>query len=1024
MDFVIQGGREVSALTQSRDGDRTLKKKLSSLEQEKARSMRELEINRQKFLRSHISLVPKTMIIRRGLAPVNLFRKIEDAKEDQRLCQASLNQRKDDFIDALKKNPFSNNIVSQNKRVARLEALRKDEERNAAKGSLPSYTMRSHDMELFQKSFQLANQHQIKRQRPFMKSVNIILQKLKGEKRQEVSQEKQSQQEKFDFLTRHILSTYAGINADVDADGEKNEENEKCATNEQESHDTRLRDYSIKSSAPADETSRKDHSAPSGKGMQTKPSLGQEKTNSKKQSLKERVSGQAETKHAQVEIEETNMHQNQADISIQVIPPGKRIPRAQPTYIAHQSNEILPNINKGRSTITGDCVSSNRSVKTHNSLVYPKSPRSPRSPRLLSVDNFSQDDVQPPRSRVNSWSSGQQSRKESLNDEFRRRSSFGGHPGSTGEKKVLLTTTPVESSNPKINLSNAVVLVHEDTTYESQPRRKSIFSLEKHDNKEVSYKDDSHVQRKKEITKSFSGVADHDKGELAGELSGSAPEEKSTETSSVDKEENLRPEELNLDFEEESARSESTIVSLVNNRSRAGYVGSREGSARSRRMSVQTDGALRLWASVQRQEADAEEGPDSTAYRMAMENVVNAAADVEEQSQRLEHVRRSSLSLYPLDLYRRPSLETKEDKSVEKLRMRRGSVTEPSKPTADVRDEVYKFLQRKFSTTELRRMSLTSAEGHMHSGTTLDDITGRRSSISLAQSTKSQSSSRRGSAGVQTRSLAAKAVKFNDQSSVHEVKKLTAAMDSVRGTSRRNSTAVSPSSTSPASPSLDSISTTTRDVNTLADIATRRSGRSYSWAPDVSSTQDWHILALELLARNRNGTAKFRTIRDLLQGLADEYRKQTTAMMYEELRYCTYLRVPARLLPPDLKNSDYRRKVKPDADNVEHDNHAANGAGAAAAADDENDGDCDDNDAAAAFAAAADDDDSGGSVQSCNSRQLQNNRDSIYIHSLITCPTPLNIKQDDHRCPACNLCKWSGGCIVSSCGVISLCLCK
>ena len=241
--------------------------------------------------------------------------------------------------------------------------------------------------------------------------------------------------------------------------------------------------------------------------------------------------------------------------------------------------------------------------------------------------------------------------------------------------------------------------------------------------------------------------------------------------------------------------------------------------------------------------------------------------------------------------------------------MRRGSVSEPSKGTADVRDEVYKFLQKKFSTSELRRMSLSSAEGQFHSGTTLEDITGRRSSMS--QSGLSQSSSKsKGSSSAQHRSPSAKTIRFYEQSAFNQVKKLTAAMDSVRGSSlRRPCTAdTTPSNLSRASPSVNSRANSRAgppsDSNFKTDVSTHEGGRSYSWAPDVSNTQDWHILALELLARNRQGVAKFHTVRGLLQGLADEYRKQTASMMYEELHYCTYLRVPNRLLPPDLKDSD------------------------------------------------------------------------------------------------------------------------
>ena len=243
--------------------------------------------------------------------------------------------------------------------------------------------------------------------------------------------------------------------------------------------------------------------------------------------------------------------------------------------------------------------------------------------------------------------------------------------------------------------------------------------------------------------------------------------------------------------------------------------------------------------------------------------------------------------------------------AAEKLRMRRSSILEPYKGTTDVRDEVYKFLQRKFSTSELRRMSLSSVEGQLHSGTTLDDITGRRSSFS--QSGQSQhSSSRRGSTTAQQHFPSAKNNRFIEQSAVNEVRKLTTAMENVRGSSLRrpNTTETTPSNISRASPSINSKGSLPFDSNFKTESTTQKPGRSYSWAPDVTSTQDWHILALELLARNRQGVAKFHTVRGLLKGLADEYRKQTTSMMYEELRYCTYLRLPKRLLPPDLSDCD------------------------------------------------------------------------------------------------------------------------
>ncbi|RUS78368.1 hypothetical protein EGW08_013861 [Elysia chlorotica] len=923
IEFVKHGGNEVSVLVQSREGERTLKEKLSSIELEKARSIRELEINKLKFLRSHHNLLPKTVIISRNSAKVEIKKKIEYAKQDQRQCQQSLKQRKDAFMDALKKRPLSNTSSVRDKQVARLEALRREEEEKVNNGGrLPDYALHSQDLASFQQSFQATNQNQRKREQPFINSVNVILETLKGNRNQQDQGRSESRQGKFDYLTRHILSTYAGISVEAEEtemaiDAENSTEVSEChiqnGKTSEETKDARVAREtlpvdttsatSIQESKhfPADEEdvsssddlSDTKYSGPPNKALQMWAAVRREEKNAHKRRAQEE---KKRAKSTEVKTEGITTQVNRADVSIHVIPPVKTS-RDLPFINGRQSNNnSLPPIT--HSSPERRNYSNARGIHRCDGSLSPKKTTSPKSSSLLSVDNLPQEDVSQLRARVHSWSSGQQGKPESLSLVSRRRSSVGSRP----ESRPFRQTLPVPLERP--NCSNTVVIVHEDNG-PLLPRRKSIFSVQidkihKNSNNSSPTEDDENTHT--------SSATENKTSEGEGESTKESHDNRvSLNTDCVENDVKLNPDELGLRLETNScsARSESTIASLVNDKTRSGAPGGREVGGGGRRMSVQTQGALRMWASVQRQEADADDGLDGASYRIALDKVVEAAAGVDEQVQRLEHVRRNSLSRVPLNLYRRTSLEAADDKAIEKTRMRRGSISEPYKGTADVRDEVYKFLQRKFSTSELRRMSLSSVEGQLHSGTSVEDITGRRNSLS--QSGQSQPlSSRRGSNAAQHHFSSGKKTKFNEQSTVNQVKKLTSAMESVRGSSLRrpNTTETSPSNMSRASPSVASKSSLPLDAYSKSETTSQKPGRSYSWAPDVTNTQDWHILALELLARNRQGVAKFHTVRGLLQGLAEEYRKQTTSMMYDELRYCTYLRLPNRLLPPDLKDCD------------------------------------------------------------------------------------------------------------------------
>ena len=659
IEFIKHGGQEVSVLVQSRESERTLKEKLSSIELEKAHSIRELEINKMKFLRSHHNLVPKTIIINRDSAKIELRKKIEYAKEDQRQCQVSLKQRKDAFIDALRKRPLSNISSTRNKQEARLEALRMEEEKINNIGHLPDYDLHSNDLASFQQSFQLANQRQRKHEQPFLNSVNVILETLKGNRSQPESGRKDSRQDKFDSLTRHILSAYAGISVETEAtevanDTENNIEGKESNIQKGKSSDevkeegknkhppafhssnasliadvpgetlpvstasTDLIVHARHSPGAEDDVSISDdlsdtrYGGPPNKALQMWAAVRREQHDARKrriQNEKKRV------KNSEVKTDGSATQVNQADLSIHVIPPLKTSRCLPPVYRRQSNGNSLPSI-RNRSFQKMD------SVNARDGSLSPKSPISPRSYKMLSVDNIHPEDNSLLRTRVHSWSSGQKGRPESLSLVSRRRSSVGSRP----ERELSRQTLPVPLETP--DCSKTIVIVHDDSNLVI-PRRRSIFSIENNETRK-----NSPTEREK---KAQTTSATENNGSV-GEVS--AIEESDNivdrlQTNCVDDGKKLGSDELNLHLETSSfsARSESTIASLINDKARSSVLGTRESGVGGRRMSVQTQGALRLWASVQRQEADVEDGPDWTAYRTALDNVVEAAAGVDEQVQ-------------------------------------------------------------------------------------------------------------------------------------------------------------------------------------------------------------------------------------------------------------------------------------------------------------------------------------------------------------------------------------------------------
>ena len=684
MDFVKHGGHEVYALAQSRDGERTLKEKLSHLDLERARSIRELEINRMKFLKSHHNLVPKTVIIHRGSAKLDLQRKIENAKEDQRQCQASLAQRKDAFMDALKKRPLSNNITTRSKQVARLEALRMEDEKNAMARSLPDYTLHSHDMALFQQSFQMTNQNHKKREQPFLNSVNVILESLKGERKQTTLDRRHSRQDKFDSLTRHILSTYAGISVEDGRreseengkDVEKTDSTEKHRSsqitngNRNAEHEVTDNTQSIKHAPRAECSSNTESNAvhvsgggaitnkatssienngiypgdesddssenlsnthlngQPNKALQMWASVQQEQRAAKMKRLQEeKTREKSRGRSPQAKTNRTKMQSGQVDVSIQVIPPARISRRLSPSYGKQPISDSLPLITK--STVDDNDRGANmRSPQRNDGSLSPKSPSSPGSPRLqLSVNNFKSEEDSELRSRVHSWSSGQRSRPESLSLYSQRRSSVGSRP----LKKSFPHTLPPPVETPP-TCSNTVVIVHDDIS-EKMPRRRSIFSVDKDDIHKEGSNDD--LIEGENISRASSASENTSHGENPSTVVSNDNSPTRIQNGRPADVEKLGYDDLAMHLETSScsARSESTIASLVNDRARSTALGTREGSGAGRRMSVQTQGALRLWASVQRQEADAEDGADGTAYQSAVESIVEAAAGVDHQVQ-------------------------------------------------------------------------------------------------------------------------------------------------------------------------------------------------------------------------------------------------------------------------------------------------------------------------------------------------------------------------------------------------------
>lgn len=255
--------------------------------------------------------------------------------------------------------------------------------------------------------------------------------------------------------------------------------------------------------------------------------------------------------------------------------------------------------------------------------------------------------------------------------------------------------------------------------------------------------------------------------------------------------------------------------------------------------------------------------------------------------------------------------------------MRRNTIDAPGYPgaDADVTDPVYRFLRhRNQSKTMRRHKTLSSVELKLLAHAPGEDI--RRHSFSSHHGTSSSTSSRRNSSsmnsycgdGSHRMSIISSSRKVScDLPVVPETESSFCVNLKNGGNSSASARSRNGSASASTRPHSVAITDDCRDVESRTSVDSnvtqgwRKEARSYSWAPDVSETKEWHVLAMELLAQRggtRNSARKFKTVNHMLQWLGEEYKRQTAAMMYEELRYCSYLRLPKHQQPAEFRDSD------------------------------------------------------------------------------------------------------------------------
>ncbi|XP_012936075.1 uncharacterized protein LOC101856958 [Aplysia californica] len=935
---IKNGGCLTQAMQQNKD-DLSLKSKIYAIEYERRQSLKTMEIRRRQFLHQYHQTavkrsVPLSVLVERKK------RKVEDGKKEERRSKSVLDNRTSEFIDGLKTRPLTTGITRKTL-LQKLQEQEKPHMTDFGEKKLPENETKSGAMGLYQRSFGLIKNHS-ENSNPFVASVGSIIKRLKGGKSGE---NQDGEREKpVNELTRKIFGKYFNgqttDGADVEESGTatlkegnsvlvSKSESETCNSDNDPCGDQ------VKQSANKDKLLISDSLTQGQHGNCRDTNGGTKSDSDSDSSIKAMTAKQDESTHTyfinrgrsqsktiskhdtpQMSLPTNEKTKGKKDlISINIIPPHVKSHDSSTKYVTAERTS-RPEKNHVFREKTG----LSDSPEDADAILFPHGSHESRGGGVNvsgPQNGASHHHVGTEQHRVQHVNSRKNTRSSVGSLQFRRSSSLGPYCSkqreeSTGDRNRRPQTRSKSPEIPVVNRSQTIIIVHSESGTEQE--KHSIFGNQKNTTSQNG-DEEGNVKSKEQ----FGG----DKSSFVHSLNGTGHstdnnsnhygkdgEEEDNDDDNVD---NAGDNKIPPLYLVSPSPEETTTDSVSVEGSKLSRADSFSRTVGRRRLSMQTTGALRLWAEVQKLDEERERKlvqSEEQKYGQLVENLAAAESEATEQAERLKAVRR-----FPPGLSMPGSAEQSPGGTAADPNTIRGSTTarrmSRQEGAIHVTDEVYKFVRRRYSVSDIRHALWVRPDQqkpakadflvNSSSSSNVGNNTARRNSV-----TASQNSERIGSATGRSRIPSAKG---RPSESRKGKSLLSAVFRPLEGTPRRRS----------VPESKDKSRETVREIITSAGSgrteskngnrvpsasANRRDARSYSWAPDVSQPKKWHILALELLSRNQKGLSKFRTVSHLLQCLKEEYERERTDMVFEELRYCTYLRLPKAHVPLELQDCD------------------------------------------------------------------------------------------------------------------------